>query len=51
MDEVKKYMSVIGKKRFEGKTKEEVSAMMSEVRRKGLEKKKQAQDSLLTNRL
>ena len=40
--------SKMGKARFIGKTPEEISKMMSIVRRKGLEKK--AKNSLLTNR-
>lgn len=50
-ESVSKYLSRIGKKRFIGKTPEEISKMMKEVRRKGLEKKKQAQTGDLTNGL
>lgn len=39
-DAVSKYMAKIGRKRFEGKTPEEISKIMKEVRRKGIEKKK-----------
>ncbi len=45
MEEVRKYMSDIGKRRFEGKTPAEVSKIMSEVRRKGIANKKSTQTS------
>ena len=41
--EEKKVFSRMGKARFIGKTPEEISKMMSEVRRKGIENKKQPQ--------
>ncbi len=39
--EQRQVFSQLGKKRFEGKTDEERSKMMSDVRRKGIERKKQ----------
>lgn len=38
-EQEKKVFSKMGKKRFEGKTNEEKSKMMSEVRRKGIVRK------------
>lgn len=41
-------MSDLGKKRFEGKTPAEISKMMSEVRRKGIEKKRASEANIAT---